>query len=114
MNQITHAAFVAAFVAKHGCHPDAFKMEKRGDAWKAKMEVLDSLAQVPQNNNYDEGGSVRGCYPTSGLRFSVPTEQPYRAPCLRMTNVNWPDPGAIGADSIVAFANHNHAFATEV
>ena len=75
------------------------------------MEVLDSLAQVPDGVSVD---SVRGCYPTSGLRFGVPAEQPYRAPCLRMTNINWPDPGAIGASSIVAFANFTRPFATEV
>lgn len=106
MNQITHAAFVAAFVAKHGVHPSAFKMEKRGDVWKAKMEVLDSLAQVPEAPTQTEGGSERGCFPGPADVINGVDPSIY---CL----IERATPGAIGADSIVAFANHNHAFATE-
>lgn len=112
MNQIAHAAFVAAFYGKHGVTPDDYKLtnDRKGNAWKEKMEVLDSLAQVPDAPP-ERGNSVRGAYPHRevdscgyGNGSTVKREEPTLG-----------DFGAIGADSIVACTRpFNHVFATEV
>lgn len=101
-NQITYAAFEAAFMAKHGVRPSEFRTEKRGDAWREKMRVLDTLAVVPTAPETQLEGSCRGCYPfgpdhpTCGYSpFSIPVTPTYG------------DFGAIGEESVVACAGRD-------
>lgn len=110
-NQITYAAFEAAFIAKHGIPPSEFKREGRGEAWREKMEVLNALAQVPDAP--ERRGSVRGTYPFNPEGRSVLDQLSYPDPPVAL-EPTLGDFGAIGEDKIIAFAGFTHPFATRI